>query len=109
VTVRERYSIELAPTAFRSLRALKDKKTLREIAAVLDGLAHRPENQGKPLTGPLEGISSIRAARSRYRVLFQVDAKKKRVSVLLVGARRPGETTDVYAVARRLFETLAGE
>jgi mRNA-degrading endonuclease RelE of RelBE toxin-antitoxin system len=107
--LRARYSIELAPTVFRSLRAIKDKKTLREIATVLDGLSHRPEDQGKPLTGPLEGISSLRAARSRYRVLFKVETEKKRVFVLLVGARRPGETTDVYALARRLFENLAGE
>jgi mRNA interferase RelE/StbE len=102
------YSIELAPTAFRSLRDVKNRKIQRELARVVDGLAKKPEEQGKPLAGPLEGVLSVRAARDRYRILYKVDAGARRVSVLLIGRRKPGEERDVYAVARRLFETLAG-
>jgi mRNA-degrading endonuclease RelE of RelBE toxin-antitoxin system len=108
VSARRRFSIEIAPTGFDSLRAVKNKKDLREIAEVIDGLAIDPHHKGKALVHPLEDIFSVRAARSRFRILYKVDAEERLVSVLLVGPRRPGEDVDVYQVARRLFEALGG-
>jgi mRNA interferase RelE/StbE len=102
-----RYKIQIAPTGFRSLEAVKNKKLLREIAKAIDGLVHAPAEQGKALVGPLEGIRSIRAARERFRILYRVDDGARVVSVLLVGERAPGRDADVYALAQKLVETFA--
>jgi mRNA-degrading endonuclease RelE of RelBE toxin-antitoxin system len=102
------YTIEIAPTGYRSLRVVKDKETRREIAKVIDGLARSPV-QGKPLLTPFEGLWSVRAFRSRYRILYSVDSDDKVVCVLFVGERKPGQEDDVYALARKLLRTLLGE
>lgn len=101
-----RYKIEIAPTGYHSLGALKNKKNLREVAKVIDGLAQAPDQQGKALVAPLEGIRSVRVARDRFRILFRVDGARRIVSVLLVGERAPGQEADVYALARKLLQTF---
>jgi mRNA interferase RelE/StbE len=101
-----RYEVVLAQSVFQSLRRVADKKLLREISAAIDGLALAPEAQGKPLESPLGGLWSVRAARQRWRVVFEIDADRRRVAVLLVGRRRPGHLEDVYAVAARLLRGL---
>jgi mRNA interferase RelE/StbE len=105
--VPRRFKIEIAPTGYRSLEALKDKKTLRELGKVIDGLARAPDEQGKALLGPLEGVRSVRAVRERFRVLYRVDARQRVVSVLFVGERAPGQDADVYTLAQKLLETLS--
>jgi mRNA interferase RelE/StbE len=105
--VARRYKIEIAPTGYRSLAALKDKRTLREISKVIDGLDRAPDEQGKALPAPLEGVRSVRAVRERFRVLYRVDRRKGVVSVLLVGERAPGQDADVYALAQKLLETFS--
>lgn len=104
-----RYKIEIAPTGYGSLEALEDKRTLREIAKVIDGLDRAPDQQGKALVGPLEGVRSVRAVRERFRVLYRVDARKRIVSVLLVGERAPGQDADVYALAQKLLEMFSSK
>ena len=101
-----RYEIEIAPTGYRSLKTLKVKKLRREIAKVIDGLARAPEEQGKALLGPLEGVRSVRAARDRFRILYKVDTRARLVSVLLVGERADGQDADIYALAQKLLATL---
>lgn len=100
------YSIEISPTAFRSLKAIRDRKVQDEIRGAIDGLARGPEAQGKSLFKPLEALRSIRVVRSRYRILDRVDRAHELVSVLLIGERRPGREEDIYAVARRLVKLL---
>jgi mRNA interferase RelE/StbE len=107
--VASEYAIEIAPTGYGSLRAIRNKKILGEIVQAIDALARHPETQGKALLHPLEGVRSIRAARDRYRILYRVDPESRRASVLLAGERRPGEERDVYAVAQRLLRALRGE
>jgi mRNA-degrading endonuclease RelE of RelBE toxin-antitoxin system len=104
--VARRYKIEIAPTGYRSLQAIQDKKIVREIARVIDGLERGPDEQGKALVAPLDGIRSVRGAQGRFRILYNVDARKRVVSVLLVGVRAPGRDADVYELARRLLETF---
>jgi mRNA-degrading endonuclease RelE of RelBE toxin-antitoxin system len=58
---------------------------------------------GKPLRDELTGLLSLRVERDRFRIVYQVDEAAGRVIVLLVGARRAGQATDVYAIARRLL------
>jgi mRNA interferase RelE/StbE len=104
--VARRYKIEIAPTGNRSIKAVKDKKLRREIAKTIDGLARAPEDQGKALLGPLEGMRSVRAARDRFRILYKVDTRAKCVSVLLIGERAPGREADIYALAQKLLATF---
>lgn len=104
--MRAAFSIELAPTAIGSLRAVRDKKIRAEIASAIDGLGTEPQQQGNELTGELAGLRSIHAFRDRYRVLFDVDAAEMRVRVFLVGERRPGRPSDVYREAALLLKQL---
>ena len=101
-----RYSLTLAPTAYACLRRIRDGKLLGEIAKAIDGLAEEPAEQGRPLDPPLEGVHSARAARERYRILYEIDDASANVSVLFVGKRRPGSESDVYATAARLLAVL---
>ncbi len=101
-----RYDIEIAPTGYRSLKTLKDKKPRREIAKVIDGLARAPEDQGKALLEPLEWVRSVRAARGRFRILYKVDTRARLVSVLLIAKRAAGQDADIYALAQKLLATL---
>jgi len=104
--VPRRYEIEVAPTGYRSLKTVKDKKLRREIARTIDGLDRAPEDQGKALLGPLEGMRSVHAARDRFRILYKVDTRSKLVSVLLIGERAPGREADIYALAQKLLTTF---
>ena len=104
-----RFEIEIAPTGYRSLKALKDKKLRHEVAKVIDGLVRAPEAQGKALLGPFEGMRSVHAVRDRFRILYRVDARNKLVSVLLVGERAPGQDADIYALAQKLLATFMNE
>ncbi len=104
-----RFEIEIAPTGYRSLKALKDKKLRGEVAKVIDGLVRAPEERGQALLGPLEGVRSVHAVRDRFRILYRVNARKKLVSVLLVGERGPGQDADIYALAQKLLATFMNE
>ena len=101
-----RHEIEIAPTGYRSLKTLKAKRLRREIARVIDGLARAPEEQGKALLEPLEGVRSVRAVRDRFRVLYRVDRRARLVSVLLVAERAAGQDEDIYALAQKLLATF---
>jgi mRNA-degrading endonuclease RelE of RelBE toxin-antitoxin system len=104
--VPRRYEIEIAPTGYRSLKTVKDKKPRREIAKTIDDLARAPADQGKALLGPLEGMRSVHAARDRFRILYKVDTRAKLVSVLLIGERAPGQDADIYSLAQKLLATF---
>ena len=101
-----RCELQIAPTGYRSLKTLKDKKLPREIAKVIDGLARAPEDQGKALLEPLEGVRSVSAARGRLHIFYKVDTRARLVSVLLVGKRAAGQDADIYALAQKLLATL---
>ena len=104
-----RFEIEIAPTGYRSLKALKDKKLRGKVAKIIDGLVRAPEEQGKALLGPLEGVRRVHAVRDRFRILYRVDARNKLVSVLLVGERAPGQDADIYALAQKLLATFMND
>lgn len=94
--------VVLTAQARRMLTAIADRRAQRKIAGRIDSLAEEPEKQGKPLLKELAGLRSIRAA-GRYRVIYQVDRKKSRVVVLVVGLRKSRDKADVYSLARRLL------
>ncbi|MBI2831269.1 MAG: type II toxin-antitoxin system RelE/ParE family toxin [Chloroflexi bacterium] len=98
------YQIEITPTALEALEAIADRRTRTAIIRRVDTLTEEPEKQGKPLRGWLAGLMSIRTAGQRYRVVYGIDDKGKRVLIYLVGIRKEGSRRDVYALAERLVQ-----
>jgi mRNA interferase RelE/StbE len=97
------WAIALTPTAQRMLEAITDRRVRRIVRERIDGLAHDPDKQGKPLLGELTGYRSLRAVGQRYRILYRVDRGRVVVIVVAVGLRKAGDRRDVYALARKLL------
>jgi len=96
------YQIEITLTALETLKAITDRRTRSAVVRRIDALSEEPDKQGKALRGLLAGFTSIRAAGQRYRVVYRVNIRRKRVLVYLVGIRREGSRRDVYALAENL-------
>jgi mRNA interferase RelE/StbE len=106
--MRPRYRIDLTPTAIASLESIGDKKSRSEIARVIDRLEAALRTVGKPLVEPLSPLWSARAARERFRVLYEIDEAARGVTVHLIARRSAGRPADVYALAARLLRDLTG-
>ena len=85
------------------LEAVRDRRVRRLLARRIDSLADEPEKQGKPLTGELATLRSIRAAGQRYRILYGVEEERVVVLVVALGLRKQGDRKDVYELARKLL------
>lgn len=98
------WQVYFTPTARRMLDQIKsgDAAAHRKILQKVQKLQSSPEKQGRALLGPLKGLRRIVAA-SRYRVIYQVLGDKVVVHVLAVGARREGDTLDIYQIAQKLL------
>ena len=96
------YRIVLTPTGLKALAAITDRRIRQQIRDRIDGLAHDPEQQGKPLTGELAGCRSLRAVGQRYRVIYRVERAHVLVLVLAVGIRKAGDRGDIYRLAQKL-------
>lgn len=96
------YRIEITPTALEALETITDRRTRAAMVRRIDALAEEPGKQGNSLRGELAGFCSVRAAGQRYRVVYRIDEKERRVVVYLVGIRKEGSRQDVYALAQRL-------
>jgi mRNA interferase RelE/StbE len=74
------------------------RNLLKERAIHLDS---RPEMQGKSLGGDLAGLTSVRAAGQRYRIVYELFPEDHEVWVVAVGIREAGHREDVYEVTRQ--------
>lgn len=97
------WRIVLTPTARRMLVAVRDRRVQRLLARRIDSLAQEPDKQGKPLTGELSTLRSVRAAGQRYRILYRIEAERIVVLVVALGLRKEGDRRDVYELARKLL------
>lgn len=97
------YRIVLTPTALKLLEAISDRRIREQVRDRIDGLAHDPEQQGKPLRGELAGFRSLRAVGQRYRILYRVERTKILVLVFAVGLRKEGDRHDIYRLAKKLI------
>ena len=98
------YKIEILPTALRMLKDISDQRIQSKIAERIDGLAHDPEKQGKPLWNELAGFRSIRAIGQRYRIIYKVERGIITVVVVAVGIHKEGDKKDIYALAHKLVK-----
>ena len=81
------YKVVLLPKAEKAF-ARADARLARKLAAAfelleVDPLQHR---NIKPLTGPLKGLFRLRAGD--YRMVYQIDARKKTVYVVRIAHRK---------------------
>lgn len=97
------YRIVFIPTALQTLEAISDRRIRQHIRDRIEGLAHDPEQQGKPLRGELAGFRSLRAVGQRYRIIYRVKRTKIIVIIVAVGIRKEGDRGDVYRLAQKLI------
>ncbi|MBI2870455.1 MAG: type II toxin-antitoxin system RelE/ParE family toxin [Candidatus Omnitrophica bacterium] len=97
------HRIVIEPIALKVLSEITDRRVQGAIRDRIDGLAHDPGLQGKPLVGELRGYRSLRAAGQRYRIIYRVEKSKTLVLVVSLGIRREGDRQDVYALAKKLL------
>lgn len=98
------WEIRLTKTAKSLLLAISDRRVCRLVAERIDGLAQQPEKQGKPLTGELSGLHSLRAAGQRYRILYRLEDQEVVVLVVALGLRKHGSGKDIYQLAKKLLK-----
>jgi len=96
------YRIVITPTAIQLLADLPDRRSQQAIRDRIDGLAHDPEKQGKPLGGELAGYRSLRVVGQRYRIIYRVERQRVLVAVVALGLRKEGDKKDVYELAKKL-------
>lgn len=97
------YRIVIAPSALKLLSDMADRRVQAAIRERIEGLAHEPERQGKPLTGELSGYRSLRVVGQRYRIVYRVGRARLIVSIIAAGIRKEGDRGDVYALAKKLL------
>lgn len=97
------WKVELTPAARQMLQAITDRRIRRSLGERIEGLANEPAKQGKPLTGELEGLRSLRAVGQRYRILFRIEKQVVLVLVVAVGIRKEGSKKDIYSLAKKLL------
>lgn len=97
------HTIKWTETALKLTEAIPDQRIRRLINQRVDQLAKSPEQQGKPLVGELAGFRSVRAVGQRSRILYRVDRREVVVLIVAVGRRKPGDKTDIYELAKKLF------
>lgn len=97
------YKIVISPIAIEHLRNIQRDKR-EKIREVINSLKTEPDKKGKPLWRELKHFRSIHAA-GRYRVVYQVNGDVVEVYVCAVGIRKGGDRADIYALAKKLFES----
>jgi mRNA interferase RelE/StbE len=95
------YRVLATPTFEEMLGAIENRRTRQQIFAKARGLAEEPEQQGKPLEGPLKNLRSIHAA-GRYRIIYKVCREVVEVHLLTTGIRKDGSQKDIYALTKKL-------
>lgn len=97
------FTVSFTASATETLKGIPDRRIQRLIVNRAQQLAADPHALGSPLRDELRGLFSTRAAGQRYRIIYQIDAEQRRVTVVAVGIRREGHRTDIYALAQRLI------
>ena len=83
------YGVAWAPSAKRDLHRLPERVATAVVEFVYGSLAENPRRVGHELHLELAGYHSAR--RSEYRVIYLIDDKQQRVTIVAVDHRR-----DVY-------------
>jgi len=79
------FEVAWTAAARRSLPRLPEKVATAVVEFVYGSLAANPPRVGKPLKLDLEGLHSAR--RGDYRVIYRIDADRRRVDVIAIEHR----------------------
>lgn len=83
---RQRYTLEFAPKALRSLRKL-DRSVAEQIRAATEALRGDPRPTGAKMLTGMHGVWRIRVAKD-YRVTYTVNDERLVILVVDAGHRR---------------------
>lgn len=83
------WALRVAPSAERALARLPEKAATAVVEFLLGALRDDPSRVGHRLRGDLEGLWAAR--RGPYRVVYELDHRRRRVHVLRIDHR-----ADVY-------------
>jgi len=85
----ESYEIIVTPSATRDLKAIKDGSLLARIDKKIEKLASNPRSHDSEKLSGEDNLHRVRVGS--YRIVYQVDDKKKTVAIAKVRDRK-----DVY-------------
>lgn len=86
---RPKWDLVVATPARRALDRIPAKVAVAVLDFMLGPLCENPRRVGKPLRGELTGLHSARVGA--YRIVYEIDQRERRVSVLVIDHR-----ADVY-------------
>ena len=98
------YRITLTEVAAQTLKRL-EATARSQIIRKIEQLKDDPALLGKPLSGPLKGFRSVRAAGQRYRIVYRIEETEVVVIVIAVGIRKAGDKKDIYELMKKLVKT----
>ena len=84
----ERYELRIKPSAVKELNTIRSKKDRQRIARRIGELGNDPRPTA---CEKLSGRSRYRVRQGDYRVVYEVDDRRRVVAIVKVGHRR-----DVY-------------
>ena len=70
------FHIELTELALEMISAIKDRREQQGIISRIQKLKSEPLQQGKPLTGDLKGLYSVRAVGQRIGLYIRLSQRK---------------------------------
>ncbi len=103
------YTVLFTAQASRMLADISDRSIRSLIIERVERLAEDPEEQGGALRYDLTGYRSIRVVDQRYRIIYQIDYRKRLVVVIALGIRRDKLGRDIYRLAQQLIRTGLAE
>ena len=104
-----KYRVEITHTGFSSLRAIGEKKILREADGLIQSLMVNPSEKGETLSDPLERYRSASFWRNKYRLIYEIQEDKKIVYVHWAGKGVPGNPNDVYEAAKIILKPFLSQ
>jgi len=95
------WTVYFTSEAEKMLLQIRDRRIRKLLKARAAHLNSNPEIQGKPLSGNLAGLRSVRAVRQRYRIVYELFYEDHEVWIVAVGIRKAGSRDDAHEMAKR--------
>ncbi|MCB2211370.1 type II toxin-antitoxin system RelE/ParE family toxin [bacterium] len=92
--------VHLSQQAHKNLRDLRNPAIIKQIIAQLERLIDQPR-LGKLLGDELQGYRAVRAARGRYRIVYEYQEEQNKIVIIRIGIRRDRDRSDVYQQLKR--------
>ncbi|GBE30012.1 MAG TPA: type II toxin-antitoxin system RelE/ParE family toxin [Bacteroidetes bacterium] len=91
------FDIVFTPRIEKKLRKIRNPVIYKELDGIFKTLARDPY-AGREMTGDLKGLRRIKAARRKYRVVYEIHESAHDVLIVQVAPRK-----DAYRELRRIW------